>query len=133
MSRVEHIADGVTLYLGDCREILPTLPKGALVSDPPYGMGWNTDSTRFTGGQREVGRGEGRSDWGKVRNDSEPFDPSPWLDFPECILWGANHYGERLPRGTTLVWLKKAPHLFGSFLSDAEIGTELTFVSPGES
>jgi site-specific DNA-methyltransferase (adenine-specific) len=39
MSRVETIAEGVTLYLGDCREIVPTLgPIGAVVSDPPYGM-----------------------------------------------------------------------------------------------
>jgi site-specific DNA-methyltransferase (adenine-specific)/modification methylase len=28
-----------TLYLGDCRDILPTLPKvGAVVTDPPYGI-----------------------------------------------------------------------------------------------
>ena len=26
-ARVEHLAEGVTLYLGDCREILPTLGK----------------------------------------------------------------------------------------------------------
>jgi DNA modification methylase len=39
MNRVEHIADGVTLYLGDCREILPTLGKvDAVVTDPPYGV-----------------------------------------------------------------------------------------------
>jgi DNA modification methylase len=39
MSRVETIAEGVTLYLGDCREILPTLGSiGALISDPPYGV-----------------------------------------------------------------------------------------------
>ena len=39
MSRKETIADGVTLYLGDCREILPTLPKvDAVVTDPPYGV-----------------------------------------------------------------------------------------------
>ena len=39
MGRVETIADGVTLYLGDCREILPTLPKvDAVVTDPPYGI-----------------------------------------------------------------------------------------------
>jgi site-specific DNA-methyltransferase (adenine-specific) len=44
------------------------------------------------------------------------------LAFPKVILWGANHYAARLPVGTTLVWLKKADHLFGAFLSDAEIG-----------
>jgi site-specific DNA-methyltransferase (adenine-specific) len=37
--RVEHLAEGVTLYLGDCREILPTLGKvDAVVTDPPYGV-----------------------------------------------------------------------------------------------
>jgi len=31
--------DGITIYLGDCREILPNLPKVDLVlTDPPYGM-----------------------------------------------------------------------------------------------
>ena len=37
MSRVEQIKD-CTLYLGDCREILPTLGKVDMVfTDPPYG------------------------------------------------------------------------------------------------
>jgi len=37
MSRVEHLSDSVTLYLGDCREILPTLGKVAhIITDPPY-------------------------------------------------------------------------------------------------
>ena len=31
------MADGVELYLGDCREILPTLTKvDAVVTSPPY-------------------------------------------------------------------------------------------------
>jgi site-specific DNA-methyltransferase (adenine-specific) len=43
--RIERLADGVTLYLGDCREILPTLGKvDAAIVDPPYGetsLGWD--------------------------------------------------------------------------------------------
>jgi hypothetical protein len=38
VSRVEHIGRA-TLYLGDCRDILPTLAKvDAVVTDPPYGV-----------------------------------------------------------------------------------------------
>jgi len=45
MSRVEHLADGVTLYLGDCRDVLPTLGKvDAVVTDPPYGIGFKYES-----------------------------------------------------------------------------------------
>jgi site-specific DNA-methyltransferase (adenine-specific) len=38
--RVEHLAEGVTLYLGDCLEVLPTLdPVDAVITDPPYSSG----------------------------------------------------------------------------------------------
>lgn len=45
MSRIEQLAEGVTLYCGDCREILPTLGKvDAVVTDPPYvGLKGNFD------------------------------------------------------------------------------------------
>lgn len=37
MTRVEHLAEGVTLYLGDCREVLPTLADVKhIITDPPY-------------------------------------------------------------------------------------------------
>lgn len=52
MNRIETIAEGVTLYLGDCREILPTLGKvDAVVTDPPYRLtsGGNTRGAIWKG------------------------------------------------------------------------------------
>lgn len=40
MHRVETIGNQATLYLGDCREIIPTLPKfDAMITDPPFNAG----------------------------------------------------------------------------------------------
>lgn len=119
--RVEQIG-AATLYLGDCRQILPALREldAAVVSDPPYGMKWNTDSSRFSGGHNPADRG-GRADWGDIVDDDVPFDPAPWLEFRQAILWGANHFAARLPVGTLLVWLKRNDQAFGTFLSDAEV------------
>ena len=116
-----YYEDGsVTIYHGDALEIAPRLEREvALISDPPYGMGWNTDSTRFTGGQHK--RGQGRCDWAEIHGDTEPFDPTPWLAYPAVVLWGFNHFARSVPLGTVLVWVKKADHLFGSFLSDCEL------------
>ncbi len=37
MTRVEHLAEGVTLYLGNMLEILPTIgPVDHVIQDPPY-------------------------------------------------------------------------------------------------
>ena len=48
MNRIETIAEGTTLYLGDCREIVPLLKYDVVLTDPPYGQsyqsGWATDT-----------------------------------------------------------------------------------------
>jgi DNA modification methylase len=52
VNRVEQIGRA-TLYLGDCRDILPTLPKvDAVVTDPPYG-----EVNRASGGLRNLDKG----------------------------------------------------------------------------
>lgn len=116
----------VKLYNGDCLEVLRRLPAGsvdAVVTDPPHGMRCKTDTRRFSGGRSsKINRkpGDGVS-WPAIIGDDRRFDPSPWISFPKVILFGANHFADSLPTGTTLVWIKKADRLFGSFLSDAEL------------
>ena len=48
MGDVVQIGDA-TLYLGDCLEILPTLPKvDAVITDPPYGVNFAGSATRHS-------------------------------------------------------------------------------------
>lgn len=105
------------LINADCREVLP-IKADAVITDPPYGMDWNTDTTRFNSGRRAAGPGRVRD---RILGDKEQFDPSPWLNYPSAVLFGCNHYSQYLPVGTTLVWLKRLDAGFGSFLSDAEL------------
>ena len=91
----------MSLHNGDCLEFLESLDTAkidAVVSDPPYGMTWNTDSTRYSGGSIAHKRKTGRADWGVIQGNDKPFDPSPWLRFKKVILRGANHYAAALPR-----------------------------------
>ena len=58
MIRTEHLSDSVTLYLGDCRDVLPTLPRAqAGVTDPPYGIGLEKKTSDFRG-SRHFDEGE---------------------------------------------------------------------------
>jgi DNA modification methylase len=50
--RKETLAEGVTLYNADCREVLPTLGKvDAVVTDPPYGIGVDRAMAKASGTQ----------------------------------------------------------------------------------
>lgn len=105
MSRIETIAEGVTLYLGDCREILPTLGKvDAVVTDPPYGMNYGS----ITGGMKGRSKTAPSKLARNIVGDDQPFDPAPLLQHGVVILWGANHYASRLPDARCwFVWDKR--------------------------
>jgi DNA modification methylase len=75
MIRVEQIGDA-TLYLGDCLEILPTLPKvDAVITDPPYGI---ADAPI---------QGQGRT--GKRVGAVNNWHPESWWDKSLDDRWGA--------------------------------------------
>jgi site-specific DNA-methyltransferase (adenine-specific) len=103
MSLVQETIGNATLYLGDCLEILPTLPEvGAVISDPPYGIGY---SHGVWAGKLA---GATQFDHHPLKGDDQPFDPSPWVGFDKVVLFGANHYASRLPDSSFwLVWDKR--------------------------
>ena len=91
------IIGNATLYLGDCREILPHLPKvDACITDPPYGIGFAAQPTKW---QRRAGKKpEG---WDDAVVDAV-------LGLPELapsIIWGGNYYKLPQTRGW-LSWFK---------------------------
>lgn len=97
--RVEHIGDA-TLYLGDCREILPTLGGfDAVVTDPPYGLG-----DKWAGGKAKWPLHH--ADASGMAWDAEVPDLAPILTpgIP-AIVWGGHLYGLPPARGW-LVWDK---------------------------
>lgn len=110
-----------TLYLGDCRQILPTLLNvDAVVTDPPYGIGYRARET----GENERRVGRTSYEGAGVTGDDAKFDPFPLLGFKNLILWGANHFADKLPTsGAWLVWDKRGdPRFYGkTTFSDCEL------------
>jgi site-specific DNA-methyltransferase (adenine-specific)/modification methylase len=106
---------GITIYHGDCREILPLLvaERGKfdlLLTDPPYGIALDTSA-----------RWPWLADHDPVQGDDVDFDPSWLVDLnTRTILWGSNHFASRLPdaRGW-LAWDKATRN--GLDLKQAEI------------
>ncbi len=107
--------ESVTIYHGDCREVLGCIASDALlVTDPPYGVNMNTSYS-----QRGVLANA--NDYPRVYGDDAPFDPSHLLRFESAVLWGANYYADKLPpRGSWLVWDKREGSCF-NYQADAEL------------
>ena len=102
MTAPERIVIGnAELWHGDCREILPTLPKvDAVITDPPFGLG-----NKMQGGT-----------WGAKEGFKEMLEwdaAPPSVDLllslaalgQSCVMWGGNYFGLPASRGW-LVWDK---------------------------
>lgn len=86
-----------TLYLGDCMDILPTLPKvDAVITDPPYGISYVPYQEKAI--KRDA-----------IFGDDKDFDPTILLSINanSKIIWGANNFCMRMPKGGWLVWDKR--------------------------
>jgi DNA modification methylase len=98
-----------TIYLGDCREILPQLgPVDLVLTDPPYGIGADLGQSLRANTQRGNAAAPSR-DYGQSAWDQRPPDASTIKAVlgvaDKSIIWGGNYFD--LPTSSAwLVWDK---------------------------
>ena len=110
-------AEPVRLVCGDAMEVLPSLPESLkVVTDPPYGIKFvKKDTGRGTRGLPSC-----RRNAGPIVGDDSPFDPLPLLRWP-CVMFGPNHFYDRLPAGGMFhAWDKRAHSSLDDSFSDVE-------------
>lgn len=108
----QEITDKITLYNGDCMELLKTLPDNAFdlaIVDPPYGLNFgkynrtNKDSlgNRFKANVYE------QTDWDTAIPNQEYFDELFRVS-KEQIIWGGNYF-DLPPTKGFIFWYKHQP------------------------
>jgi DNA modification methylase len=104
--RVERIGDA-TLYLGDCRDILPTLGKvDAVVTDPPYGIKQDKGFDGFGGFGAPIARRQYAGEWDSERPAAELLHLCVAAG-ERAIVWGGQYFADVLPaQGRWLGWDK---------------------------
>ena len=114
--RKETLADGIELWLGDCREVLPVLGKvDAVVTDPPYGI--NEDGGRFRGRKGQNIRVLPKGGWDSQTPEASIFDLMLACS-DEQIIWGGNYFTDKLPPSKGWLYWQK---LMGGDFSDGEL------------
>lgn len=99
MSRIETIGNA-KLYLGDCRDILPTLAKvDAVITDPPFGIDYQS-------GQREDGLWKAGK---RITNDQDTTcrdEAMAMLAGIPALVFGSRRAPQPDGTRTTLIWDK---------------------------
>lgn len=104
--------ESCTIYHGDCREVLAHLEGVYLVvTDPPYGIKYRTPPSPK----------RPKSNW-TLAGDGQPFDPAHLLAFPRAVIFGANHFADKLPPSPGwIIWDKRCGQMPSNDQSDAEL------------
>jgi site-specific DNA-methyltransferase (adenine-specific) len=116
-----------TLHLGDCRDILPTLPKvDAVVTDPPYGIDMAKKGAHSSIAQNDK--------WPVLEWDKDRPDPAIFSQIlgmaPAVAIWGGNYFADLLPASSAWLSWRKPEAETGFSLADIELcWTSLSFAA----
>ena len=115
--RIETIGNAV-LYLGDCREILPTLPKvDAVITDPPYGIRADKGNAHSSIRDNDAWPASG---WDDARPSAELF-ALILSAAPRLAIWGGNYFADLLPASSGWLCWRKPEAETGFSLADVEL------------
>jgi site-specific DNA-methyltransferase (adenine-specific) len=90
---------GITIYHGDCREILPQLPKVDLVlTDPPYGIDFKYENYV-----------DSFENWEKLIKTVYPLLRSQFIIMPSCGIDRLGWWYKNFPPKWIIAWYKGSP------------------------
>lgn len=112
--------DNVTLYHGDCLELLKSIPTGSIdlvLTDPPYGKKADKGTNGFGSAKnRRYGGG-----WDSKRPAKEVFDEI-FRVAKNVVIFGGNYFADILPPSNHWIfWDKKGDIAFQNPFADGEL------------
>lgn len=110
-----HSEDGITIYCGDNRQILPLLNQfDLLLTDPPYGIGEHGGKARTRG---KVAPNHERMGWDNERPERWVFDLA-LSKTDQQMIFGGNYFADSLPASRCWLYWRK---LMGGDFADGEL------------
>jgi 16S rRNA G966 N2-methylase RsmD len=108
------------LILGDCREILPTLPNVDLIlTDPPYGIGIDGQKQSTNRNPKHNRKAHEFLGWDNKTPERFVFELMRYKSHGQ-IVWGGNYFTDKLPHPTK-GWLFWDKGQRGLTMSDGEL------------
>lgn len=105
-------ADGIVIYHGDCRDVLPLVCADVVVTDPPYGLGELTGT---------VAMGRAKNVYRSAFDDSEEYVASVVIPALTVALWRCGGRGAVTPGVRCVSFYPRARDV-GGFFQPAAVG-----------